>query len=713
MNEVVFILLAGGLCLLSLTTISADQIDIVRLGTLSRVRADNFQLIAPGISDVSSEAQQVQQDPQELQPEVEEAQGLQQEVQEPQEPQDAQLEQQESQVLQGAQEQPEIKIEQAGPSTSRSASNIIYVLEQSEIDQALGSMIGEELELWTKLLQKEPLSIQNIYLIMRRLIQIYEGKNFNYLGLNKSHLEKLVDQRPLRIANCSPELMKARRTFSMTPVIRRIPNFRWYLKSSDMRQYEICWQLFDRMLKDVTSDVFIGTKVSITAFYTTLVNAMGGAKLELDVDWQSDGFKSGIVEHVLNDRHSRLLFIKKAKQNELTLSVMKQTIAKLLEKACAFVGYNVFDFVEYYDYILPRSEPSRLSHKLNQNTRFWMADARLCHVLFMGGNQVYLGIYEKMLEVMAKIVGTQQIKPQGIDDPSSSEIGAYPSWNWNSMSNFKCNRENDRFGIRIKIDRRLKQEEFVDDEATAWNTLMGKRANFNFQDVSNALRKLRNIYTETISFRKIDSADIDNLINFRGIKLRNCSTEHMLRRWAIVTYEPFHSFDGIRVYLERYFEVQDQICWWLYESMLYRTVREFHHDVKSAMEPIEIRSIIGEEVVRLEMGVLDPSVFDKLANAIRSRPNFSDLITGDKNISNLTVQDVKNFAHKEFGFYCSMIIEDLGEFVAHYDVVANRIRFIDLSFHSRLWMAYTRICQALHDDRFMDHLHETLTQQRV
>lgn len=583
---------------------------------------------------------------------------------------------------------------------------------------------------------------------LNMLLESRKDQKFSYQGIKRSDIEMLVRLKPLRLVNCLYENMIELKKRKFNEIITGSPSLTNYIKYYDSRQEKMCWIIYEKLFSKMMQQITSGLKEILAAMQIEVSKENPGVQFHQQLPSDFMSLAKGFARFIMNNDNRRARVLKYASKSRLTPKMVRRLISTAMRRPCKFLQDFTDDFLDYYDTIYPPEEREGEEVPVIQENKFYLAQGRLCRVLFMS-QELHQHITNH-LKIMMNIpidpadrsltyVRVDRRPGEPANSPDLAE-GSNPVASSGEDFDIKV-KETEEFDEFDDDDEEPEDPEYLEaikkisdkydprrnpiytfsddieirdpDLMTHWHPIReGYKMAYKDRrlletildpksDLSSIMYCLiligRRFIGNKVVFHGISKDDIQNLYKLRKMRLINCSPEKISarRKMADDLTVTYFKYKNIPRFITRWaINRQNRICLDFFETILSMNVDEVGLKANLMMSPIvrEIRAKYPEELSFLETkGRYAPGFED----AIRSLA--LQIVEPELSAQSLDRSVIANRVLAKTSENCNIIREAVEDLIEYYDyVLSDEISGVtDVNDRVKLWILYGRICRAL------------------
>lgn len=575
---------------------------------------------------------------------------------------------------------------------------------EHEVSLDLNNLTEEESIIWKRLLNDDDW-VANTHTLIKRLLQLRPGQKFRYMTITSEDLGKIIDIRPLRLPNCSPERLVQIKSISNRRVVNNFKKFQEYVKIYKFRQYRICWLAFELMLQDSVLNLSEQAQILSQTLFGLMPNDLSDNKFMDKNAERNIKLIEALTGLSLQNHNIKTKLIELSRDRMLMASEVKELMLNFIKEPCSSIHQLISDYVDYLDYIHPRDDPERRNLSLKKETVYWLNICRICRVL-ESDDLIYTRLSVRLYTVLGVTLRPTEassmlgISQEYTSTSSRTSIERINKFYWDPELEDIDLKENK--GIE-EVEEPIEELKFTGfcQEMDQWNRIVFSKSTQDIGVLSKALTDLSDKYKDRkVKYADVTSDDLKKLSSIKDRKLIDCSIKRMRERWNLSNNIIFKKMEGLSKYIEHHFNRQERICWCLFEFMIWENVVDLHNDVHEMMKKLQIHKIIDLE--HIEFNVFTPLVYSSLANAVWLDPKSKTLREQGEEFR---LDSRRKLVDDIFKKYCYFVSDALHGLIYYFHKVAtNPIRIIDIKPESRLWLAYGHICDNIMDGSLFYHI---------
>lgn len=612
--------------------------------------------------------------------------------------------------------------------------------KDSQIELSLNTISTQEKLIWSRLLNSRDIA-GNTYTLLSKLSQIYQGKNIRYSGIGSDDIEALLRLKKLRLAKCSPKVIKKYLNQFDGSKVMQNPNLAYYVEFHRERQLKLCWYVFELLLTtkwNLIEDKKMSEFDEFVGFVKENVSE-NQSQFEYDIPerWE---FVDAVTRHIISITQAHRLRTMKRKK-KLDIGDVTRLLGPL-RLSCSIITDVSRDFVKYFDFVFPNEDPRRKQLPMKPVVRKALAYGRFCAQIYPQ-NDIFFGIRAKLSEHLEIDIDYSKVdKELGMTPrkwlpdhvPQPTDIEAYdamvadllpekekrkPGYGVEAMlslsydtsdfdppeqdSNMETNQEDKAQSSHVASG----QEKPETDELEYTNLDIKKvegHSQFDWIKVldptnkphyslASSLRKLQQHY-----FGKrirVDHLTIDDIVDLNDIatlRMIHCSPGGMKQILNISKDDRLREL-GFGAYLDFYLPHQANLCWSIFDYMMELSVMEVPPQIVAKMSTMKLEPLLDDESVEMERSIHHDLVHKAVVRFIWNDPIFKNHVFSRNNISPMEIIEVQMDVYEK---PCRFVSLATNEYYHYFDVVTgfgrNELKHAPLSAKSRLWLAYGRIC---------------------
>lgn len=545
---------------------------------------------------------------------------------------------------------------------------------------------GTERFYWYKLLSGTDAPL-NTYTALRKLADLRKGQNFVYNGIKSVDIDMLIGIKPLRLVNCSPDIIKERYKFRPPYPILRTINLAEYYRIYDSRQNRVCWQIYEMMLEESFNGIPQYKREPIFRL-TTL---MERSYQYLDGIFPQDLslIPRILLEFIYEDPSRRSDLEKLARESELRPARIRDLIEGWIN--CVQIYNTTKDYLDYLDNSFLPGDQRRSTINITHNTKRRLSATRVCQN-FIYNTSLHKSIIEEMSKELK--IPINYMDAGEILIPLHTTISAME---YNLSKTPEANETtSDESELKLIEDLDLDEE-----EKSLWFKLGEEFPRY----VEKSLIELEKIYRNKLpsQYKGLKTQRLREFMELSSVRLINCNPKIARRHLELIDGQELNQFPGLLKYIKFHVVRQDKICWDIFDMMMQEKDDDLYQGLSAKMGNIKIRNHVENNGNQLAISVFDEPIYDAVTKFIWIDPMFRTGPTDHQ----LMPSEMKIIIQEATEKPCFFIENAYGDFVDYIDeLMPNSERRIPkLRVRTKLWLAYNRICRAFKDLNFFNQIY--------